>query len=65
MRRSTFVCPAASSERAVFVRSIGLQAATVALALLAGGCNSIRTYDEPGGLVVYDAGPGGAPDGAI
>ena len=29
------------------------------------GCSSLRTHDEPGGIVVYDAGPGGGPDGGI
>lgn len=35
------------------------------LSLLLAGCDQLQTYDEPGGLVVYDAGSGGAPDGGI
>ena len=38
-------------------------ACIVPLAPLA-GCDDY-TYDAPGGIVIYDAGPGGAPDGAI
>ena len=33
--------------------------------LATGGCTSLRTHDEPGGIVVYDAGPGGGPDAGI
>jgi cysteine-rich repeat protein len=29
------------------------------------GCERVQTVDEPGGLAIYDAGAGGAPDGAI
>ena len=31
---------------------------------LQSGC-PIKTYDEPGGLVIFDAGPGGGPDASI
>ncbi len=38
--------------------------ATAAVALLS-GCSSDPDQDTPGGIVIYDAGPAGAPDGAI
>ncbi len=34
-------------------------------ALLAAACDELPTEDTPGGIVVYDAGAGGGPDGGI
>ena len=42
-----------------------LTCAAVVLSLTAAGCSSLRTHDEPGVIVVYDAGPSGGPDGGI
>ena len=47
------------------IHTRALICAAVVVSLATAGCSSLRTHDEPGGIVVYDAGPGGGPDGGI
>ena len=42
-----------------------LLAPVLALTAAAAGCSEFKTHDEPGGVVVYDAGNAGGPDGGI
>jgi hypothetical protein len=37
----------------------------LASSVLLGACSDLRTFDAPGGIVIYDAGAAGGPDGGV